>query len=370
MTTPKTMRSPRALDLEITSRCNASCRYCYYLNNPSVDYSELPTATWLKFFEELAACQVMNVTLQGGEPLLREDFLTLVDGVVANRMRFSVLTNGSRLTPEVAEHLKGSGRCDLVQVSLDGSSAEVHEPLRGKGTFAPALAAIRVLLSSGLPTSVRVTVHPGNLDDLDSVARLLLDELNLPSFSTNAVSSLGSSAKYDADCLLTPGERLKAMRVLAHLDAVYPGRIHANAGPLADWRMFRAMEEARVAGKPLPGRGRLVGCGCIFDRLAVRADGAIIPCVMLPQLVLGQVGTDSLVDVWQTAAGLTAMRERVRIPLDSFETCRDCAWARSCTGNCPGTAFALGEGVNRPCPATCLKRFHDDVAALGESLWM
>ena len=142
------MRTPRSLDLEITSRCNARCRYCYYLNNPDVDYTDLPTGTWLAFFAELARCQVMNVTLQGGEPLMREDFLTLVDGVVSNRMRFSILTNGSLMTSRIAMHLKTTGRCDQVQVSLDGSNADIHEKLRGKGTFAPALAAIIVDLES------------------------------------------------------------------------------------------------------------------------------------------------------------------------------------------------------------------------------
>ncbi len=56
--------------------------------------------------------------------------------------------------------------------------------------------------------------------------------------------------------------------------------------------MFHAMEEARQSGQPIPGRGRLVGCGCPAQRLAIRADGAYIPCVMLPQMVLGQAGID------------------------------------------------------------------------------
>lgn len=367
--THKVMRTPRSLDLEITSRCNSSCTYCYYLNNPHTGYTDLSTASWLTFFEELAACQVMSVTLQGGEPLIREDFLTLVDGVVANRMRFSVLTNGSLLTPQIAEHLQKTGRCDQIQISLDGSTAEVHESLRGKGTFLPALAAIRLLNDGDLSVTVRVTIHPGNVDDLESITRLLLDDLKLPSFSTNAASSLGSSAKYDATNLLSVTDRLKAMRKLASLEAAYPGRILASAGPLADWHMFHAMEKARVKGQPLPGRGRLVGCGCIFDRLAVRADGAIIPCAMLPQMVLGHIGTDDLATVWQKASELYSLRQRVNISLESFEQCRDCAWRESCTGNCPGTAVTLTGQVNHPCPDSCLKRFHGELSALGESLW-
>ncbi len=160
-------------------------------------------------------------------------------------MRFSVLTNGSLLTPAVAERLRETGRCDEVQVSLDGSCAAVHESLRGVGTFAPALAAIRYLQAAGVPVTVRVTVHPGNIDDLSQVARLLLDELGLPAFSTNAASSLGSAGKYAAEVLLTPRERLRAMRTLVELEAVTQG-----------------------ASRPPPGRWPSGGCFMPWSRRA------------------------------------------------------------------------------------------------------
>lgn len=365
----KVMRTPRALDLEITSRCNARCSYCYYLNNPDVVYADLPGEAWLSFFRELAGCQVMHVTLQGGEPLLRPDFIDLVDGIVANRMRFSVLTNGSLLTVRMAGQLQQTGRCDMVQVSLDGSTAEVHESLRGDGTFAPALSAIRLLQDFRLPVTARVTIHPGNIDDLEDIARLLLQDLQLPSFSTNAVSSLGSATKYGPGVLLTPQERLKAVKTMAILDQQYPGRIQASAGPLADWRMFSEMEQARRIGASVAGRGRLVGCGCVFDRLAVRSDGAYIPCVMLPHMVLGRLGETPLTEVWQNAEALCRLRERSRIALAEFEECRLCDWQSNCTGNCPGTAFTATGYIDRPCPATCLKRFDEELAAKGLSLW-
>ncbi len=363
------MRTPRSVDLEITSRCNTSCRYCYYLNNKGVTYQDLPTKRWLAIFAELSACQVMNVSLLGGEPLLREDLFQLIDGIVANRMRFDLMSNGSLLTAEVAERLAATGRCDQVQISLDGSTAEIHETLRGKGTFAPAVTAIEHLQAVGLPVTVRVTVHPGNIDNLSALAALLLDEMGLPGFSTNAASALGSFDKYDGTTFMNPVQRLQAMHNLADLDACYPGRIEANAGPLADWKMFHAMQEARLNGKPLPQRGRLVGCGCPAQRLAIRADGAYIPCVMLPQMVLGQAGTDSLTEVWQNSAGLVALRDRRKIELASFPGCVECPWLASCTGNCPGTAFTLTETVDSPCPSACLRKFQAELESHGLSLW-
>ena len=358
----KVMSTPRSVDLEITSRCNARCRYCYYLNNEGVNYQDLPTQRWLTFFEELGRAKVMQVCLAGGEPFIREDIFEIIDGIVQNRMRFQILTNGSLISRETARRLKETKRCFAIQVSLDSSKPQIHEAMRGKGTFIQALNAIKLLTEEGLPVTVRVTIHAQNVEDLPSIARLLLEDLGLPGFSTNAISSLGTRTKYSDDVFMVPSQRLRAMKALGELDEKYQGRIQADAGPLAEWKMFREMEEARQTRQPIPGRGFLVGCGCVFTRISVRADGAYIPCVMLPQMVMGYIGQDSLEEVWRNSSIFSSLRERRTISLDSFAECEGCEYVQSCTGNCPGTAFSTMGEANSPSPEGCLRRFKQSLA--------
>ena len=92
------MRTPRTVDVEITSRCNLRCSYCYYFNNPEVQYKDIPTDQWLQFFTELGRSAVMDVCLVGGEPFSRQDLPQLIEGIVENRMRFSILSNGPSRT--------------------------------------------------------------------------------------------------------------------------------------------------------------------------------------------------------------------------------------------------------------------------------
>lgn len=363
------MPAPRSVDLELTARCNLRCRYCYYLNNEGVQYRDLPTHRWLEFLQELGEAKVMTVCLAGGEPFVRSDILQIIDGIIKNRMRFRMLTNGCGITRETAIRLRETRRCDLIQVSLDGSRREIHEKLRGNGSFEPALGAITILKQEGLPITVRVTVHPYNIGDLPAIARLLLEEIGIATFSTNSVSCLGTRAKYGEDVFLRPAERLSAMRVLASLDEQYPGRIFAAAGPLANWRRFHEMESVRKRHESIPGRGYLVGCGCIFSRIAVRADGAYVPCVMLPQMVLGYIGSDSITGIWRNSPQLTALRNRVNIPLEGFPECMGCEYVGSCTGNCAGSAFSLLGDPNRPSPDDCLRRFLQELILEGISLW-
>src|SRR3989304_9977227 len=89
---PQVIRIPRSVDIEITAHCNLRCTYCYFFNNPAVEYRDLPADEWLQFFDELGSIGVMAVTLAGGEPFIRDDLRILLQGIVRNRMRFSILS--------------------------------------------------------------------------------------------------------------------------------------------------------------------------------------------------------------------------------------------------------------------------------------
>ena len=352
------MRAPRSLTLEITARCNLHCRYCYFFNNPALVYRDLPTQEWLTFFDELGKLGVMNVTLAGGEPFMREDLTALLEGLVRNRMRFSFLSNGALIDDTIAAFIARSGRCEYVQVSVDGSCTEIHDSCRGQGSFEGAIRGIRTLQRHGIYVAVRVTIHRHNVHDLENIAHFLLDELGLPDFGTNAAGYMGTCQVNADDLLLTIEERQEAMATLLRLTAKYGGRISATAGPLADGHMWRRMEEARAQNAPaFHNGGRLTACGCPSNKISVRADGVIVPCSMLAHIELGRINCDSLAEIWQNSPALNQLRNRYMIPLDGFEFCADCPYIPYCTGNCPGLAYALTGKVDHPSPDACLRSF-------------
>jgi SynChlorMet cassette radical SAM/SPASM protein ScmE len=355
------MRMPRSVDIELTARCNLRCRYCYFFNNPAVDYHDLSTAEWLQFFNELGRLGVMNLVLAGGEPFMRDDLPQLIEGVVRNRMRFTFLSNGGRITDELAALIASTKRCDHIQISVDGSHAETHDANRGRGAFEGAMHGIRTLQRHGIKVAVRVTLTHHNVNDLEAIAHLLLEELGLPSFGTNSAGYLGNCRLNADEMLIDTTERQQAMQTLLRLNEKYNGRISANAGPLAEGRMWRKMELARQQGAPAFAiGGRLTACGCTNNKISIRADGAIVPCSMLAHLVLGYINKDALGEIWQSSPILNDMRGRTQIPLSNFETCRDCAYQPYCTGNCPGLAYTLTGQINYPSPDACLRQFLAD----------
>jgi SynChlorMet cassette radical SAM/SPASM protein ScmE len=319
---------------------------------------DLPAEEWLRFFEELKTCAVISVAFQGAEPFFRKDLPELLEGVVRNRMRYTLLSNGTLITDDMAAFLASTRRCDGVQVSIDGSSPATHDSFRGKGTFLKAVQGIEALRRHEVPVAVRVTIHALNVDEIEETARFLLEDLALDGFSTNAASYLGLCRQNAEAVQLTPEQRTLAMEKLLLLRRKYQGRISATAGPLADALMWMAMEQARAEGlESLPGGGCLSACGGPFEKIAVRSDGIIVPCIQMGHLELGRVNVDSLREVWQGHETLRKLRSRNRVPLSGFEFCRGCPYLPYCTGNCPALAYTTTGDESHPSPDACLRRF-------------
>jgi SynChlorMet cassette radical SAM/SPASM protein ScmE len=360
---------PTSVDIALTGRCNLRCEYCFYANE-MVALDDLTTEQWLAFFEKLGRLSVRRVTLTGGEVFTRQDFFELVDGVISNRMRYSILTNGTLIDEQVLHQFevgKRRLRLDSIQVSIDGSRAEIHNLSRPK-SFDRALRGLRFLKEAGFPVTVRTTINRHNLHDLENIAYLLLEDVGLPSFTTNEAMPMGAGCDNQGDITLTAAEKLEAMRIMQRLMERYPDRMSANAGPQAKLKMYAEMERGRKSGE-LTTRwqmGYLTACGCIYSKLDVLHDGTIVPCHVLHQLSLGHIETDSFEEIWHTHPIVQSLRARRGIPMQEVAGCTGCEWASYCNGSCPGLAYELTGDLNQANSEDCYRLFLAD-AGVGES---
>ena len=137
------------------------------------DPRELSTAECRAVIDELERMQVFYVNIGGGEPTVRPDFLDLVDYATAHHVGVKFSTNGVKIGPAAARRLAASNYVD-VQISLDGATAEVNDAVRGPGSYATALRAMRHLAAAGFrgfKISVVVTrQNVGQLDDFEAIA--------------------------------------------------------------------------------------------------------------------------------------------------------------------------------------------------------
>lgn len=352
-------KAPLSVDVAVTGRCNLRCAHCYYADEMFAK-DDLPTAEWLAFFEELRDCGVMRVTLTGGEPFVRSDVWELIESVVRNKMRFSILTNGTLISDDVAHRLTDfRRRLDYVQVSVDGSCPETHDRLRGPGAFARLMAGIAALTKEGLQFSARVTVSRLNVHDLEATLHMLY-RAGLQRFSVNEAYPMGAGHCNHQALEMSIEERRMAFRVMREFDRAHPGVVAgASAGPLVVAELIESVDCARQGGAatmPFP-TGALTGCNVMWQKLAVLHDGTYVPCHQLSHMAMGRLGSDSLSDIWLNAPVMAELRERHTVSLEVDPRCAGCAYQQYCTGGCPGVAFAMTGGVNRANPRDCYRAY-------------
>ncbi|MCP4691526.1 MAG: radical SAM protein, partial [Desulfobacterales bacterium] len=191
--------------------------------------------------------------------------------VVKNRMRFSLLTNGTLLTDEIVRFIANTGRCDSVQVSIDGPDRAIHDKNCGHGSFEKAIRGLKRLGRRGVNRTVRLTITQNNVDHLEEAARVLLEEIGLPSFSTNSACPFGKTRKNAGKVLLSTEQYTRAMVAHHRIIQKYGRRVNAAAGPLSSFNHWTEMDRLKKENAPpKPGGGRLTSCGGVFSKMAVR----------------------------------------------------------------------------------------------------
>lgn len=361
---PGVSERPESFDISLTGKCNLHCEYCFYAKEMH-DRPDLPIEEWFKFFDELGRLGVRSLTLSGGEVFVRKDLWEIIDYLIEKRMRYSILSNGTLITEDTIEKFKKGkrlNRLNSVQVSIDGSCAEVHDRSRGKGSFERAIKGLRLLKEAGFPVTSRLTINRHNVDDLENIVKLLLEDVGLRSFGTNDAIPMGAGCDNQTGITLSPQQQLNAIITMHQLDLKYPGRIMASAGPLAKWRTYGEMEHARATGEKTArySMGYLTACGCMFNKLSVHHDGIISPCNMLPGLEMGRINQVSIKQIWLNSPILRDLKKRRQIPMSEVPDCKGCEWQEFCNGSCPGLPYTQTGDINRANLHDCYRKFLQD----------
>ncbi|HNR69634.1 MAG TPA: radical SAM protein [bacterium] len=152
------------LDMELTERCNNNCVHCY-INRPVNDIDaqnlELPFAKIRQILEEAVCLGCKNVRFTGGEPLLRVDFEDIYLYAKQLGLKVEIFTNGTRITPRLAEIFKKSPPGESIQVSLYGENQKKYEAVsRMPGSFEAAQRGMALLSANDVPFVVKAVVLP------------------------------------------------------------------------------------------------------------------------------------------------------------------------------------------------------------------
>jgi mycofactocin biosynthetic radical S-adenosylmethionine protein MftC len=336
--------APICLTWELTYACNLACVHCLSSSGRR-DPRELSTAECQRVIDELQAMQVFYVNIGGGEPTVRKDFWELVDYATAHDVGVKFSTNGSRITPAIAERLAASDYVD-VQISIDGATADVNDAVRGPGSYATALRAMERLTEAGFQgfkLSVVVTrQNAGQLDEFKAIAD-----------------------RYDAQLRLT---RLRPSGRGADVwDELHPTATQQRA--LYDWLQAHGEDvltgdsffHLAAYGDALPGLN-LCGAGrvvCLIDPIG---DVYACPFAIHDAFLAGNVReVGGFRRIWRESELFVDLRRP-----QSGGACSSCTFYDSCRGGCMAAKFFTGLPLDGPDPECVLGHGEHLLASRGD----
>lgn len=293
--------------LKLTNQCNLHCDYCYAQSGkPSDVLSQGDLESIANGVASIS--RSVEYVLSGGEPLLNPYALDFAEMVKKSGNVVHILTNGTLIDEKNAERI--SKVADMVKISLDGSSEEVHSATRGKNNFERVIRAIDLLVSLKTNVIVAMTVTRENRSDIPNMVSRFGSRLALqPLFKAGRGQDKGNLS-------LTGLEYYDA---LASADGVAP------MGMIA-----RTLESIR-------GRG-VRRCALAEREISISETGDVYPCQLLhaAEFKAGNIRELSLAKIYYESPVLNRLRG---ITVDTLEKCSLCQLRYICGGACRARDF-------------------------------
>ncbi len=349
----------------LTTRCNLNCIHCYNRSGPANGTNnELTTEEALALIDDLAKMGVPLILFTGGEPLLREDIWTLADHARTKGIMTALSTNGTLITPGVAEQIKAGG-IGYAGISLDGATAETHNRFRGSSdAFERSIAAFAHCREAGVRCGVRVTLTKENHAELPALIDLA-EEIGASRFclywlvpsgrGIDAYTQLQLSGDEVNDTLThlyrraeaTDPKKMEFLTVDSPQDA-----IHLLAAMKRDNAADLAEAEELVAS--LKG-----GCSAGTRVANIDHQGYVYPCqfAQAEELRIGSVRDRPFSQIWEQTNHPVLSVFRERSPVFTGR-CGDCQHIALCGGGCRVRALRLSGDIHADDPFCFVYRDH------------
>lgn len=311
---------------EMTQACDLNCVHCRANSRSKRHPLELPTAEAFHLIDQIAEMRVPLFVLTGGDPLKRPDLLPIVQYACKRGVRTALTPSATPLlTRDAVFQLKNAGLKRLA-LSLDGSTAELHDGFRQvAGSYEHTLAAVRWCHEAKLPVQINTTVSYYNLANLDNMTALLAS-LRIVLWSVFFLVPTGRAQCVD---MLSPDDH---ERIFAKLYAASTRvKFHIKTTEGQHYRRYvlqqkarepQAKTEAELIGRAPKGVND--GKGCVF----VGHTGEVYPSGFLP-LSAGNVLWEPLTEIYRNSPLFISLRDSSQLK----GKCGQCGFKDVCGGS-------------------------------------
>jgi radical SAM protein with 4Fe4S-binding SPASM domain len=310
-----------ALEIEITNRCNLACQHCYSESGPQ-NPDSLSRTELLSLIDTIANLGVAHVTISGGEPLIHDAFREVVLRINRYDMAYSVNTNGTLITHELAA-LFLTTRCQEVNVSLHSIYPEVHDQLVGvKGALSKALDGVQLLIHNNVPVVVNVCVTRGTIAQVVSTIQWC-KSAGAKGVRLIRFSPAGRGGPASESLNIDPSRYKELLHEVRNAFSACSQALKVPYSFLIDPSTFEAKRCSAGHILVIDSRGNVYACSALRN----------------PQLCAGSIRSTSIASIWLSSPIMRFFRS---LPLRAAEfsgPCGTCVSNGACGGGCRASAL-------------------------------
>ncbi len=342
---------PYEVWLHLTQKCNLRCKTCYSSSGVLVDAcSDIGLETICELLDDCKAINTKEILLSGGEPFMRSDLLEVLIEIKRRNLWIHLITNATLIDARRAARLKDIG-VDFIQVSLDGSCAQVNDRNRGAGSFDAAMRGAAELRAAGLSFSLYPTATKLNRDDFGNMFDRFTEFTGRDRITAAYFCPVGRGSNNQDDLELAPAEIIEIGELIQHKKAAKKGVGRCD---------FLAHYE-----RELPAGYRKTNCGFGSDVISVAHDGSVFPCQWLhtEEFLAGNIKNTRFSEIYYNSEILRKCRN-TRVD-SNIRGCHECDWRYYCGGGCRALSLRKLGDLQAKCPLCELHKAGAEKAVWG-----
>ena len=315
---------PTSVFWNITGKCNLSCRHCAV--HSGIERPGGPSlAACRRVIDDMAAFGIRDVTLSGGEPLIRPDWFQIAVYARSRGLTVSVSTNGTLVTEAAAR--KMTALVSDVQVSIDGATPEVHDTFRrAPGSWRRAVRGVQNFVAAGVPVTIGTTVTRANVHQIPMLCDLTRD-LGAPAFRILPFIPFGRGRHW-RKLEVSPGAMRRVTEVLRQ-------RRQQKDIQITEMEFECTFDPPPL--RPAEPQGT-IGCGGARSYVTITESGEVLPCHFFQGVEAENVLHHDLAWIWEHSRFLNYFRSLTVADLTG--ACPRCDWLAACLGSCRAANFA------------------------------
>lgn len=190
----KTIKKPRYCCWVLNYRCMLKCKMCNIWNTNYNQCQETTMEQKKQLVKSLRGIvePSFEFHLSGGEPLMTEGILDLVNFISSEGYRTNMVTNGFLISESMARDIANSS-LNTLTISLDGVNPETHDSIRGvKGSYDRIMKAIeytdRFRKNERPKISILTVIMERNLDEMLKLVDWVQQDKRIEMISFQAVT--------------------------------------------------------------------------------------------------------------------------------------------------------------------------------------